>query len=976
VPHPLQMRLPTASAVLNLSRRELAAHILTTLNQDHTVSASGQTHQGNYVRNLDREYGFEGVQDAVVSAWNWAVQNDYLVSDPTQSSPGWYKLTRTGARITSPEAFDALKHSEAGFNILSDLATRSMGAIYGPEGTLAGWAIVIDEGVAVTLAHVIGEPNLSRRSFQIRFGSGVFQCEEIGRDSTADLAILRIPNEQFGSTTLRPLRLVEPPALGSPVTLLAATNSGFDALSSYFAGEGETRDGFRLQFAVADRGPLSGSPVLDATGSFIYGICASANAGPPRIVHAIPSATITDLLTKSLIEFERTGEPYVQTYATPANLTPPAEVPPRLADYIAADGWTLIDKIGYERYLKALSAFITDPRTIAPLCISIQAPWGGGKTSLMRMLQLRLDRTAIEHDNADALNAYDRDIAIKTGEPARANNDSITELRRNGETSLGSIGIGDVLNILDAWKKSAVTSVDTNLEVSADVQKTCVTVWFNAWKYEGTNQVWAGLADSIISQITRRMPLGEREAFFLKLRLARIDADKIRSRIYERIYRVAFQNVLPRMFAWTCLAVTSLLTGLVGMASHQTQFGWIGAMATTIFTVIGFSDSSLTYNSAKKAISEEKATATLSDFVTMPSYETEIGFLHKVEADLRKVLALVPKTYWPIVIFIDDLDRSSPSKVAQVMEAVNLFLAGEFSRCIFVMGMDSEMVAASLDVAHKDVISALPHDARIPVGWRFMDKFVQLPFVIPPVATKDVISLSRSIGDAEHQQRIRTAIKMITDRRDMSGRSAMSELEKLGLSEDDAAYVLIESNNKLEERAQDDMITTFDDDRADVREVVQRGMHYFSGNPRETKRFLNAFRLHVFLWGDKARSGTSILSLSDIMRWTVFMLKWPDVMRWVRRAPRFGSFDTSPEPTETNPWEDDGRLRVINRLEQLENLSSRSATAQQWIESLQNIAGVRDKPRWLYDEELFQFLKEPVAHPGRALSAGVGEGLW
>src|SRR6185503_2162333 len=87
----------------------------------------------------------------------------------------------------------------------------------------------------------------------------------------------------------------------------------------------------------------------------------------------------------------------------------------------------------------------------------------------------------------------------------------------------------------------------------------------------------------------------------------------------------------------------------------------------------------------------------------------------------------------PIVVFVDDLDRCSPAKVAQVIEAVNLFLGGDFPNCMFVIGMDTEMVAAALQAAHKDLVAALPKDAGIPVGWRFMDKFVQLPFIIPPM---------------------------------------------------------------------------------------------------------------------------------------------------------------------------------------------------------------------------------------------------
>src|SRR4029077_8592775 len=119
-------------------------------------------------------------------------------------------------------------------------------------------------------------------------------------------------------------------------------------------------------------------------------------------------------------------------------------------------------------------------------------------------------------------------------------------------------------------------------------------------------------------------------------------------------------------------------------------------------------------------------------YLDIPNYSAEVGFIHHAEADLRRVLGSVQGQYLPIVIFIDDLDRCSPAKVAAVVEAVNLFLAGDFPDCMFVLGMDTEMVAAALQAAHKEMINCLPGDSGILVGWRFMDKFVQLPFLIPP----------------------------------------------------------------------------------------------------------------------------------------------------------------------------------------------------------------------------------------------------
>ncbi|MEH1129125.1 P-loop NTPase fold protein [Micromonospora sp. CPCC 206061] len=98
---------------------------------------------------------------------------------------------------------------------------------------------------------------------------------------------------------------------------------------------------------------------------------------------------------------------------------------------------------------------------------------------------------------------------------------------------------------------------------------------------------------------------------------------------------------------------------------------------------------------------------------------------------MRRVLDLVATDEHPVVIFVDDLDRCSPSTVAQAIEAINLFLAGQFPNCVFVVAMEPEMIAAHIEVAYQPLVEALTDDdywgeVRT-LGWRFLDKIIQLP---------------------------------------------------------------------------------------------------------------------------------------------------------------------------------------------------------------------------------------------------------
>lgn len=310
----------------------------------------------------------------------------------------------------------------------------------------------------------------------------------------------------------------------------------------------------------------------------------------------------------------------------------------------------------------------------------------------------------------------------------------------------------DPLGEVEGWIQE-----DTERElppVPEEERRELLTVWFSAWKYENTREVWAGLVDAIMQQVAARLPLAEREVFWLRLNFKRVDADRNRHRIYERVFRYWWRGMrvwgaalAVLLFGWLAIAFTGSL--IVEWVARMARLG--GAGVTTVVAAAG---AAWKFRSARQTVAQEPAAVSLGDYLDIPDYGTELGYIHRVEADLRRVLDSVPEWHRPIVVFIDDLDRCSPAKVAQVVEAVNLFLGDEFPNCMFVMGMDAEMVAAALQAAHQDMIACLPPDAGIPVGWRFMDKFVQLPFLIPPLGRRGADTLHhRALFDDERASR-------------------------------------------------------------------------------------------------------------------------------------------------------------------------------------------------------------------------------
>jgi len=80
-----------------------------------------------------------------------------------------------------------------------------------------------------------------------------------------------------------------------------------------------------------------------------------------------------------------------------------------------------------------------------------------------------------------------------------------------------------------------------------------------------------------------------------------------------------------------------------------------------------------------------------------------------------------------IVFFIDDLDRCMPEQALKLVEALKLCL--NFEGCVYFLGVDRKELARSIRHHYIEVFDKEDSSAE-----SYLDKIVQLPFRIPPIA--------------------------------------------------------------------------------------------------------------------------------------------------------------------------------------------------------------------------------------------------
>ncbi|MEO7044465.1 MAG: P-loop NTPase fold protein, partial [Ferruginibacter sp.] len=335
----------------------------------------------------------------------------------------------------------------------------------------------------------------------------------------------------------------------------------------------------------------------------------------------------------------------------------------------------------------------TDTKAGKTFNIGIIAPWGHGKTTLMKHVQNELDP---EYKHSD------EEIETKI---------------KLDDKNTGS---------KNTTYKQAKKYIDGEEWGNKKIDNNFPSVWFNAWRYQSSEQIWAGLGHAIITQLSSRLTGLEMEKFWFKLQLRRVDTMRMRKEFYS--------DMIKKLIPWLIATGISFITALILYANNL-------PLLPTILGFLGLASPIIGYFKSIK----DKIDGNISVYFEEPDYAGKLGVYHHIIHDLHKVFSLLLKENQRAVIFIDDLDRCSPTIIAEVFEAVNLMMIDPIigNHCYFIFGMDAQVVAAALDNKYASMSGKLKEQENAfgSVGWYFLDKFIQLPFNVPIMSQEERLGL-------------------------------------------------------------------------------------------------------------------------------------------------------------------------------------------------------------------------------------------
>lgn len=531
------------------------------------------------------------------------------------------------------------------------------------------------------------------------------------------------------------------------------------------------------------------------------------------------------------------------TKRRPRKTKAPVEEKVEVQGRALADTYSRKDYLGYETYVQALIDFIESPDTIKPITIGIDAPWGGGKTTIMRMLEKRLGppRKLWLWQSENDEEKIEKSWKILWG--------NLREKIKNGSNILANPR---------SW-----------LRLIKQKRIYLYTVWFNAWRYDQEDALWAALVLETLKQVRQQLGFWRKLWLSTKLNWKRF---KLGDLLIDFIKSFLFVVII----ALLGFAVAAGVAIASGDTIQDLSKAYVISRIKVINVLGIMSLVSLTYTVIKDVIGKIVSPFSLgiAKYFKKPDYESKIGFLGQFQEDFKSVVATVTEYgKWPLLIFIDDLDRCTANKAAEVIESINLLLGSE--HCVFVIGMDSHVLASSIQAKYKDLQEFFrdpDNPGGLSLGYKFLEKIIQIDFRVPTPDPEYVnkfidISLGRNPDFSETEPQVNEPQRLIQAE------------QRSGKSLEEAKEVVQQRNPEFTSEAIDSAVKEIEarsfDDNDEVQKTVREAAPYLDYNPRKIKRYINLYRLQALI-AYRRRVLEATVSLDVLGRWILIALRWPE----------------------------------------------------------------------------------------------------
>ncbi|WP_128331124.1 P-loop NTPase fold protein [Apibacter sp. HY039] len=318
-----------------------------------------------------------------------------------------------------------------------------------------------------------------------------------------------------------------------------------------------------------------------------------------------------------------------------------------------------------------------------------------------------------------------------------------------------------------------------------------LVLYFNGWVFEGYDDAKAALLESIIEKFDKHETIG----------------NKVKDKTVKLFKSVKWMRLLGLSFKKVIIP---------GAAAYLT-----GGLSLLPFLVNEFSQ--FKTEDLVEKLKGDGAEDFLKDIIKKNEDE-EVTIVREFRDDFKEMID--KSEIKKLVVIIDDLDRCTPDRLIENLEAIKLFLNVE--KTAFVIGADPRIVRHAIEHRYKtdSIENADDPDSRNKrIVSDYLEKLIQVPYYLPKLTDNEVETyLTLLFCKREMEGDFQKVIDAFIENRKSNRYDVFGLGDIQNILNDEQKKKLAESVSLI----------------ASLSPIITEGL---KGNPRQIKRFLNTFTL-------------------------------------------------------------------------------------------------------------------------------------